>query len=123
MASINAQINTLNTAIVWFTVGLGILSLSIIFYGCFWLFNQLYQPIILIRSATNAIASGEYDKPISETLDEEFQELASSINQLAERLKDHESKETTSRKQLELDVEQRTGELTRANLKLTKSLV
>jgi signal transduction histidine kinase len=120
VASINAQINTLNTAVVWFTIGLGILSLSIIFYGCYWLFYQLYQPIILIRSATNAIASGEYDRPISETLDEEFEGLASSINQLAERLKEHESKELSSRKQLELDVEQRTSELTKANLKLTK---
>lgn len=120
VTSINAQINSLNSAIVWFTVGLGVLSLSIIFYGCFWLFNQLYQPIVLIRNATNAIASGEYDKPISEALDEEFEELASSINQLAERLKEHESKATTSRKQLELDVEQRTRELTKANLELTK---
>ncbi|MFT6957901.1 MAG: two-component system OmpR family sensor kinase [Halieaceae bacterium] len=117
---INAQINSLNSAIVWFTAGLGVLSLSIIFYGCFWLFNQLYQPIILIRNATNAIASGEYDKPISETLDEEFEELASAINQLAKRLKEHEFKETTSRKQLELDVKQRTRELTKANLELTK---
>lgn len=120
VASINAQINTFNTAVVWFTVGLGVLSLSIIFYGCYWLFNQLYQPIILIRSATNAIAAGEYERPISESLDGEFEGLASSINKLAERLKDHEAKEITSRKQLELDVEQRTGELTRANLKLTK---
>lgn len=120
VTSINAQINSLNSAIVWFTVVLGVLSLSIIFYGCFWLFNQLYQPIVLIRNATNAIASGEYDKPISEALDEEFEELASSINQLAERLKEHESIATTSRKQLELDVEQRTRELTKANLELTK---
>jgi len=120
VASINAQINTFNTAVVWFTFGLGVLSLSIIFYGCYWLFNQLYQPIILLRSATNAIAAGEYDKPVSESLDGEFEGLASSINQLAVRLKDHEANELTSRKQLELDVEQRTSELTRANLKLTR---
>jgi signal transduction histidine kinase len=120
VASINAQINNLNTTIVWFAVGIGVLSLSIIFYGCYWLFNQLYQPIVLIRSAANAIAAGEYDKPISETLDDEFEELASSLNQLAERLKEHESKEAISRKELEFVVAQRTGELTKANLKLTK---
>lgn len=120
VASINAQINALNTSMVWFTVGLGVLALPIIFYGCYWLFHQLYRPITLIRSATNTIASGEYDKPISETLDQEFQELATSINTLAKRLKEHEANEKTSRKQLELEVEQRTAELTRANLELTK---
>jgi two-component system OmpR family sensor kinase len=120
VATITAQINTLNTALVWFTVGLGLLSFSIVIYGCYWLFNQLYQPIILIRGATNVIASGEYDKPISEKLDEEFEELAASINQLAKRLKEHELNELTSRTQLELDVEQRTSELTKANLELTK---
>lgn len=102
VVSINAQINTLNTALLWFTIGFGILSLSIIFYGCYWLFNQLYQPITLIRSATNAIASGEYNKPISEKLDGEFEELASSINQLAERLKEHEFKEKNQESSLKL---------------------
>jgi signal transduction histidine kinase len=120
VGSINAQINTLNTAVLWFAIGFGVLSLTIIFYGCYWLFTKLYQPITLIRAATNKIALGEYDKPISEALDGEFEELASSINQLAERLKEHEFNEKKSRKQLELEVEQRTAELTRANLKLTK---
>lgn len=120
VATINAQINMLNTAMVWFAGGLGLVSFSIIIYGCYWLFNQLYQPIILIRSATNAITSGEYDKPISEKLDQEFEELATSINQLAKRLKEHEANEIRSRKQLEFDVEQRTSELTKANLQLTK---
>ncbi len=120
VAAINARIDTLNTAMVWFTVGLGLISLPLILYGCYWLFNQLYQPIILIRSATNAIASGQYARPISEKLDDEFEELAASINQLAERLREHEANEAKSRKQLEVEVEQRTSELTKANLQLTK---
>lgn len=120
VAAINARIDTLNTAIVWFTLGLGILSLPLITYGCYWLFNQLYQPLILIQKATNAIASGEYQQPISEKLDDEFEELAASINQLAKRLQEHELNEATSRKELEYEVEQRTRELTQANLQLTK---
>lgn len=120
VAAINARIDTLNTAVVWFSIGLGVLSFPIIIYGCYWLFNQLYQPIILIRSATNTIASGEYDKPISEKLDEEFEGLAMSINQLAARLIAHESNALESKKQLEVEVEQRNSELTKANLQLTK---
>jgi signal transduction histidine kinase len=120
VAAINAKIDTLNTAMVWFTIGLGALSLPLIVYGCYWLFNQLYQPLILIRNATNAIASGQYQQPISEKLDDEFQELVESINQLAAQLQEHKTNETKSRKHLEFTVEQRTSELTNANLELTK---
>jgi signal transduction histidine kinase len=120
VAAINARIDTLNTAMVWFTLGLGALSLPLIIYGCYWLFNQLYQPLILIRSATDAIASGHYRQPISDKLDEEFEELAASINELAAQLQEHETNEATSRKHLKFEVEQRTIELTNANLQLTK---
>lgn len=120
VAAINARIDTLNTTILWFAIGLGALSIPLILYGCYWLFNQLYQPLILIGNATNAIASGHYGKPISVKLDDEFEGLAGSINQLAKRLQEHENKEQESRKQLELEVKQRTSELTDANLQLTK---
>ena len=120
VASINAQANTLNSAMIWFTVSLGIVSLLTIIYACYWLFSRLHQPILLIRSAANAIALGKYDKPIPKILDGEFKELSSSINQLAERLKEHDWKVSKSRKQLELAVDLRTAELTKANLELTK---
>ena len=120
VSSINARINALNTAIVWFTLILGMLVVPLIAYACYWLFNQLYQPLILIQRATNTIASGDYRKPISDTLDSEFQQLATSINQLAKRLQEHEANESRSRKNLEYQVEQRTSELTQANLQLTK---
>lgn len=110
----------LNTTIFWFAIGLGGLSIPLILYGCYWLFNQLYQPLILIANATNSIAMGHYHKPISVKLDDEFEELATSINQLALRLQQHENNAVQSRKQLELEVKQRTSELTEANLLLTK---
>jgi signal transduction histidine kinase len=120
VAVINAKIDMLNTAMVWFNIGLGALSLPLIIYGCYWLFNQLYQPLILIRNATNAIASGQYQQPISEKLDDEFQELVVSINQLAAQLQEHKANETKSRKHLEFTVVKRTSELTNPNLQLTK---
>ncbi|CAM4093639.1 HAMP domain-containing sensor histidine kinase [Pseudoalteromonas ostreae] len=120
VAAINAKIEMLNSTILWFAIGLGALSIPLILYGCYWLFNQLYQPLILIANATNSIALGHYQKPISVTLDDEFEELATSINQLALRLQEHEKNAIQSRKQLELEVQQRTSELTEANLLLTK---
>ena len=121
VAAINAKIEMLNTTILWFAIGLGALSIPLILYGCYWLFNQLYQPLILIANATNSIALGHYQKPISVKLDDEFEELATSINQLALRLQEHEKNAIKSRKQLELEVKQRTSELTEANLLLTKN--
>lgn len=120
VTALNAKIDTLNTTILWFAISLGALSFPLISYGCYWLFNQLYQPLILITNATNSIALGNYQKPISVTLDDEFKELSSSINQLAQRLQEHEDNELQSRKRLELEVQQRTSELTDANLQLTK---
>ncbi|WP_404343154.1 sensor histidine kinase [Pseudoalteromonas mariniglutinosa] len=120
VAAINARIDALNSAILWFAICLGVLSMPLILYGCYWLFNQLYQPLILIANATNSIALGHYQQPISVKLDDEFEELAQSINQLALRLKEHENNEAESRKQLEREVKQRTSELTDANLQLTK---
>ncbi len=120
VSAINAKIDTLNSAMLWFTIGLGALSYPLIIYGCYWLFNQLYQPLTLIREATNSIAMGNYRQPISVKLDEEFESLAHAINQLAQRLQEHESNEAKSRKRLEIEVKQRTSELTNANLQLTK---
>ena len=120
VAAINARINALNTALVWFAIGLATLSVPLLMYGCYWLFNQLYQPLILIRNATDKIADGNYQEPISDRLDDEFEELAGSINRLAERLHEHENLEARSRKELEFEVEQRTIELTSANHQLTK---
>lgn len=120
VAALSVRIETLNTAMLWFTVALGVVSFPLIIFGCYWLFNQLYQPLELIRNATNAIAEGNYRAPLTETMDTEFNELATAINQLAERLQEHESKEAQSRERLEVEVQQRTSELTQANLALTK---
>jgi len=110
----------LNVSILWFTVGLGVVSLCLIIYGCFWLFTQLFQPLVLIKNATDSIAARDYNRPITEKLDDEFEALVFSINSLGKRLQEHEAKEAESRRELEFQVEQRTAELTQANLQLTK---
>lgn len=120
VASINSRIEAINKSMLWFTMGLGTISLLIIIYGCYWLFMQLYQPLILIKNATNAIAAGDYHKPITEKLDDEFQEIAFSINKLAEQLKNYVATEASSKKHLKSEVEKQTSELTKVNLELTK---
>ena len=119
VSATNAQIETLNKAIVWFTIILGLFAFPFIILACYWLFNQLYQPLTIIRNGTEAIAAGNYQQRLPETLDAEFQALVHSLNQLASRLSEHELNEKQSRKQLEYEVEQRTRELTQANAQLT----
>lgn len=106
--------------VLWSTFGIGLLAIISITYACYWLFNQLYQPLIVIKNATTAIASDNYQQPIAEKLDDEFQEIASSVNQLALKLQEHEAAEASARRRLEFEVDQRTSELTKINLELTK---
>ncbi len=120
VATLDARIRTLNTSMLWFVSGLGLVSLLIILYGCYWLFGHLYNPLMLIKGATDRIADGDFDRPITETLDEEFEDLVASINSMAVRLKEHEAKKEESRKKLEYEVKQRTADLTEANLQLTQ---
>ena len=120
VTALDARIQTLNTAMLWLTTGLGLISLCLIVYGCYWLFGQLYHPLVLIKSGTDRIAAGNYHLPITENFDNEFEGLVASINGMADQLSKHEEKEETLRKQLEFEVEQRTAELTNANLKLTQ---
>ena len=120
VSGINARIDMLNTAVVWFTMIMAAISLPLIVYGCYWLVNQLYQPIVILKDATNTIAKGQYGRPISIKLDDEFEELSQAINKLAERLKENEKIVSESQKKLAFEVEHRTIQLTAANHELTK---
>ncbi len=119
VSATNARIDTLNTALVWFTILLGVLVGPFIVFGCFWLFNQLYQPLSEITTGTRLIASGDYKTRLPENLDSEFDSLVQSLNQLATRLAEHEQQQEQQNQQLQFEVEQRTRELTEANHQLT----
>ncbi len=119
VATINAQIDTLNTAIVWFTSAFGLISIPLVILACTWLLNQLYKPLDAIRYGAEAIAIGRYTHRLPETLDKEFQQIVLAFNSMANQLSEHESKAEQSRRQLEYAVEQRTRELTDANQRLT----
>lgn len=117
----NASIDTLNTAIMWFTIGLGVIGAPFIVLGCYWLVNSLYQPLSLIQAGTESIATGNYDYRFPDNLDREFIELAMALNTMVTRLAEHEQAALASRKQLEFEVEQRTRELTVANQQLKQT--
>ncbi|MBU2097488.1 MAG: HAMP domain-containing histidine kinase, partial [Gammaproteobacteria bacterium] len=119
VASINSRIDTLNTAIVWFTVAFGLVSVPLVVLACTWLLNQLYQPLSAIRQGAEAIAIRNYNYRLPETLDKEFQQIVLAFNSMANQLSEHESKAEQSRRQLEFAVAQRTRELTEANQRLT----
>jgi signal transduction histidine kinase len=120
VSDINARIETLNSSIVWFTISLGLITCPFIVLGCYWLFNALYQPLTVIRTGTDAIASGNYEYRLPETLDDEFTDLVKALNSMIARLSEHEDKASAYRKQLEFEVETRTRALKEANSKLTQ---
>lgn len=120
VSGINASIETLNTSIVWFTIILGAITCPFILLGCYWLFNALYHPLTVIRTGTDAIASGNYNYRLPETLDNEFTDLVKAFNSMIVRLGTHEDKAAAHRKQLEYEVETRTRALQEVNNKLTQ---
>jgi signal transduction histidine kinase len=117
---INARIETLNSSVVWFTISLGLIACPFVVLGCYWLFNALYQPLTVIKTGTDAIASGNYEYRLPETLDDEFTDLVKALNSMIGSLAEHEAKESAYRKQLEFEVETRTRALKEANNKLTQ---
>ncbi|HDZ08843.1 sensor histidine kinase [Pseudohongiella sp.] len=119
VVAINARIDMLNTAIVWFTVAFGVLGLPLIILACWWLINQLYPPLQAISNGAKALAQGSYDHRLPDNLDSEFDPIVESFNSMGRQLQEHELSVERSRKQLEFEVEQRTRELTDANAKLT----
>lgn len=119
VSATNARIEALNSAIVWFSILLGILVGPFVVFGCIWLFNQLYQPLSVIEGGTQMIASGNYNFRLPENLDREFDSLVQSLNQMAQQLAEHEQQQETMRSQLQFEVDQRTSELTEANKQLT----
>lgn len=108
VSRINASIETLNSSIVWFTISLGLITCPFILLGCYWLFNALYQPLTVIRTGTDAIASGNYHYRLPETLDSEFTDLVKALNSMIARLQEHEDQADAHRKHLEFEVESRT---------------
>ena len=119
VSATNARIEALNSAIVWFSVILCLLVGPFIVFGCVWLFNQLYQPLTVIQSGTQVIASGNHNFRLPENLDREFDSLVQSLNQMAQQLAEHAQQQDTMRTQLQYEVDQRTSELTEANKQLT----
>ena len=119
VSATNSRIDALNSAIVWFSIILCLLVGPFIVFGCFWLFNQLYQPLMVIGSGTQVIASGNYQFRLPENLDQEFHSLVQSLNQLAGQMAEHKKQEELMRDQLQFEVDQRTSELTEANHQLT----
>ncbi|MGQ8367257.1 ATP-binding protein [Glaciecola sp. 1036] len=120
VSATNARIDTLNTTIMWFAVMIGLIAAPSILVGCYWLFSQLYQPLSIIQSGTETIATGNYQYRLPESMDKEFQTIVQALNKLAIQLAEHENMQAESRKQLEFEVERRTQELRQANLQLTQ---
>lgn len=120
VAAINTKIEMLNRSIIWFAIGIGLVGIPLILLSCLWLFNQLYQPLLTIKTGTEALAEGRYDHRLPDTLDYEFRQLAQAFNSMAEQLWQHEQRSKQSRAQLETEVQQRTQELVLANQRLTE---
>ena len=115
VASLDARIETLNQSIVWYSILLALFAIPVVVLGMYWLLGVLYQPLNSIRLGSEAIARGNYDHRISRGFDAEFDTIAASFNSMAEQLSKQQAQEESVTRALEIEVNQRTSELTEAN--------
>jgi signal transduction histidine kinase/ActR/RegA family two-component response regulator len=98
-----AQINANTRTTLWLCLAaLGVATILGIYTS-----RWIAQPILKLKKASEAIASGELDQTITVKGIDELTSLAQSFNQMAGQLK-------TSFTELEMRVEERTGELRQA---------
>lgn len=115
VVSMDTRIETLNQSIVWYSILLAVFAIPAVVFGVYWLLGVLYQPLNSIRLGSEAIASGNYDHRISRGFDAEFDAIAASFNSMAEQLSKQQAAEESVTRALEVEVNERTSELTEAN--------
>lgn len=102
-----SQVNQGIITLIWF--GIGVIGL-LVFIG-FRITQRIVKPIFQLRDASLAIASRDFDHPISETWIDELSILANSFNQMRDQLQESNLQLQEYSRSLELKVEARTQEL------------
>jgi len=86
---------------------LGIVTLIALFYFG----RELRRPLQLLSEGADALQAGKLSHRIPLSGNDEFSEVARSVNALAAELEEHRQRESAQRQQLEEQVAARTGEL------------
>ncbi|MFM9858033.1 ATP-binding protein [Pseudoxanthobacter sp. M-2] len=103
-------------------IGAGVFSaIALIAGGALgWVLSRsIVGPVGRLAAGAAAVARGELDHRVAVTGNNEFTALARSFNEMARALEAQRAGLVAARDRLEAEVEQRTGELRRANEKLT----
>lgn len=118
---LEAKIDATNQSILGYSILLATLSVPVVIYGCYWLLGILYQPLQSIRMGAESVAKGNYEYRIQRGFDQEFDDIASAFNTMAEALGKQQQQEKQYQQQLEFEVGQRTTALTEANNQLRQN--
>jgi signal transduction histidine kinase len=86
---------------------LGVVTLFALFYFG----RELRRPLQLLSEGADALQAGKLSHRIPLSGNDEFSEVARSVNALAAELEEHRQRESAQRQQLEEQVAARTGEL------------
>jgi len=118
--AVNSYLRTRNIAIIT--------SLCIFLVGVLLAYSvkkiierRIVEPLNELRIGTELIASGEYSQTLDVTSEDEIGELTQAFNNMTQDLDKYDKQVKANKAQLEIKVEERTADLTKAMDNLVKS--
>ena len=105
--------------VVMVTLGIALISIALTFIFV----HRLLQPVKKLVHATKNIADGDLDVPIDFTSNDELGLLAHSFNDMVEKIKARDRRLKEYSIDLEIKVEARTADLTRAKNDLEEAVI
>ncbi len=121
VVAMTSKIQTTNTIFMWLSLIIGLLLIVFVAVACVWLFNHTYRSLLSIKDSATAILNDDLDHTQKKKLDREFQIIADVINQLSSKIKKHRNEHQRLTEKLEVKVEERTNQLSKVNVELTKN--
>jgi len=121
VAALNDRIDNIQLMMSWVSVLLASGAFLLTLVGVTRLVRAMTGPVDALTRGAEAIADGDLTYRVPRGYDEEFDRIAAAFNTMADQLASQNLDSEAVQRELEVQVAQRTAELTQANAALEKS--
>lgn len=118
VAALNDRIDNTQLLMSWVSVFLASTAFLLTLLGVTRLVRAMTRPVDALTQGVEAVAGGDLEHRVPRGFDAEFDRIAESFNFMADRLNSQNLDREAIQQELEIQVAQRTAELTQANAAL-----